>query len=219
MISVWLKFAAPSLGCSRPYKRCKCFHKFQLAIQLGTEMDKMDKIVLAHRKMAFKAQKDVEKFLRENAFDPGNPNHKRGKWWVTYPIHEAVKQNNPQMVALLLASGANPNRKDTWGRTAYSFAKSKNHQTVMNVLGQHQAAFKALGKILESHPSHPSHPSRPSHRGFTRNLHSSPPPHGFEEFFAELSKDPLVVPNCEAEWSEWLKLLGPKARRELDLEN
>ena len=65
----------------------------------------------------------AEKFLEENAFDPGTPNHKKGTWWVTYPIHEAVKQTNPQMVAVLLGSGANLNRKDTRVRTAYYFAK------------------------------------------------------------------------------------------------
>ena len=45
--------------------------------------------------------------------------------FVTFPLHEAVKQNNAYMTSKLLLFGADPTLKDTWGRTAYDYAKGK----------------------------------------------------------------------------------------------
>jgi ankyrin repeat protein len=45
--------------------------------------------------------------------------------FVTFPLHEAVKQNNAYMTSKLLLFGADPTLRDTWGRTAYDYAKGK----------------------------------------------------------------------------------------------
>eukprot|EP00438_Fugacium_kawagutii_P020178 Skav220554 [mRNA] locus=scaffold761:228169:228702:+ [translate_table: standard] len=167
----------------------------------------MDKIIIAHRKEVAQAQKDVQKFLTENGFNPGKPNDKQEKprsWFLkwfpknfaTYPIHEAVKQNNPYMVSLLIGLGANPKKRDGWGCTAFYFAKKRNHKAVMDVLYRFEA--------LEARTSL----SKTQGRMFGK-LHTCPPPHGFEEFFAKVSEDPSVVQNMEV---EWLQMLGPKTR-------
>ena len=41
-------------------------------------------------------------------------------------------------------------------------------------------------------------------------LFQTPPPHGFEEFFAKRAKDPQVVNNCE---DFWLRVCGAKSLR------
>ena len=170
-------------------------------------MSKTDEIVLAQRKKLAKAQRDVLSFLTENGFDMANPNKKRRSWVTqTFPIHEAVKQNKPDIVALLLHLGANPSKKDTWGRTAYYLARKLSHKTVMDILTEYQEHQSALESALEAART----PMFSSHLALSK-LHSYPPPRGFEEFFARVSQDPLVqVPNCKA---DWLKILGPKICR------
>eukprot|EP00438_Fugacium_kawagutii_P034626 Skav223582 [mRNA] locus=scaffold689:103820:104344:+ [translate_table: standard] len=166
----------------------------------------MDQVVFAHRQKVAKAQKDVKKFLVENGFEPGNPHRKQqGKSllsWLpsklaTYPIHEAAKQNNPYMVTLLLGLGVDPKKKDGWGCTAFYLAKKRGHLAVMDVLRQFEA--------YEAHMSL----SKTQGRTFGK-LQCCPPPHGFEEFFAKVSKDPSAVQNWEL---KWLSLLGPKTEK------
>eukprot|EP00438_Fugacium_kawagutii_P015980 Skav227117 [mRNA] locus=scaffold199:465035:465565:+ [translate_table: standard] len=168
----------------------------------------MDRIVFAHREKLEKAQKDVEKFLKENGFELGNvdrrqenPRRSLLRWLpsklATYPIHEAAKQNNPYMVSLLLGLGANPKKKDGWGCTAFDLAKKRSHAAVMDVLRQNEAFEAQISR------------SKSEGRQCGK-LQRCPPPHGFEEFFAKVSKDSSVVQNWEV---EWLQLLGPKTEK------
>eukprot|EP00438_Fugacium_kawagutii_P001869 Skav216332 [mRNA] locus=scaffold3350:268814:269164:+ [translate_table: standard] len=46
-----------------------------------------------------------------------------------------------------------------------------------------------------------------------RKLIYTPPPHGFEEFFAKIAEDPLVVENRER---FWLHVRGRKCLRKMD---
>jgi len=45
---------------------------------------------------------------------------------VSYPLHEATKQGNADMVRMLLEAGANPMKKDSMGRTAEELAEARN---------------------------------------------------------------------------------------------
>eukprot|EP00913_Durusdinium_trenchii_P007913 g7423.t1 len=67
-------------------------------------------------------------FLLTNGFEDGTVNSKKVTWKIcsTYPLHEAVRQKNVEIVDLLLAFGADVRLTD-WpsGRTAYSLA---NHE-------------------------------------------------------------------------------------------
>eukprot|EP00913_Durusdinium_trenchii_P021666 g20358.t1 len=80
---------------------------------------------------------------------------------------------------------------DHWGRTAYHYARGKK-------------------KILEVFQKSGCIPSSPRFIGQTK-LQRTPPPAGFEEFFAKVEQDPLVQkPSNEA---YWLQTLGPRKLR------
>lgn len=160
---------------------------------------KMNKIVSKHQRELNKARQQIGLFLKANKFPNGDTNGKKGVIFVTFPLHEAVKQNNAYMTSKLLLFGADPTLRDTWGRTAYDYAKGKaTHDQILKV-------FQLSG----------SSPSAPRKKQLSQ-LQRQPPPRGFEEFFAKLARDPLVqVPNCEAQWLEELgakNLRKPKAK-------
>ena len=112
-------------------------------------------------------------------------NWKKGsRFSATFPLHEAVKQNNAYITSRLLVFGSDPWLKDGWGKTAYQHAKGK--ETIAKI-------FRSMGCAQDS----------PMWSG--SRLMRSPPPPGFEEFFAKLAEDPLVqVRNSDLEWFESL---------------
>ena len=118
----------------------------------------------------------VAHFLLKNGFASGSVNERKGKWWVSFPLHVSVKQNNAYITSKLLIFGADPMVKDIWGYTAYDYAKARpnSHQQII--------------KIFEKSGCSPSSPMWSSSNRFQ----SVPPPRGFEEFFAKLEEDPLV---------------------------
>ena len=141
-------------------------------------------VVEEERKKLRQAKLDVYNFLVKNRFEECDPNEEKGQFFVTYPLHEAVKQNNAYITWNLLIFGANPQIRDTWGYSAYSYAK---HPKVRDV-------FKRLGVS-------PTSPKWQSASWLCRH----PPPPGWEHFFAKLSQDPLVkVENREVEWFQEL---------------
>eukprot|EP00438_Fugacium_kawagutii_P033901 Skav220990 [mRNA] locus=scaffold1541:225248:231045:+ [translate_table: standard] len=195
---------------------------------------KMNKIAAKRQRELLEAREQIASFLKANDFPKGgvlrcDTNGTKGIFFVTFPLHEAVKQNNPYMTANLLLFGAIPAMKDTWGRTAFDYAKGKKSDTngkkgiFFVTFPLHEAvkqnnpymtanlllfgaipamkdtwgrtAFDyAKGKkthqqILKASRHSPSAPSRQLHLS---QLQRHPPPRGFEEFFAKLAEDPLV---------------------------
>ena len=71
-------------------------------------------------------------FLKKNNFDTEDVNsiaHKKGSCFGLLqshhrPLHQAAKDQNAEMVLLLLQYGADPSRKDSKGNTAYDYVKS-----------------------------------------------------------------------------------------------
>ena len=140
-----------------------------------------EKAVRRFKMKRFHARQEVGRFLLENGFQEMDANcKKRGVWSVTYPLHEAVKQNQAHIVFNLLLFGAKPLARDHWGYIPFDYAKGK--QQVIK-------AFERFGCAPNSPPARSS--------GL---LQSSPPPEGFEEFFAKVGKDPLAIPNSEDLW-------------------
>ena len=126
-----------------------------------------------------------------NGLDPGNVNSKRG-WPLTYPLHEAVKQNDAHITSKLLVFGADLQAKDVWGRIAYQCAGCREEHLQVR-------------QILERYAAYRVSPHQPR-LGRPRSQYC-PPPRGFEEFFAQLETDPLVQgPRAEG---EWLLIHGP----------
>ena len=130
--------------------------------------DWMQKVVEKHKEEVRKAQKRVGDFLLKNGFLEINA--KKGRFSVTYPLHEAVKQNNAYITWKLLIFGANPLAQDHWFCTAYHYAK-----------GQVREVFERLCLT----------PKSLRFNGLSK-LERYPPPLGFERFFAKVAQDPLV---------------------------
>ncbi len=161
----------------------------------GNEL-KTDKVVKMHQQELKKARVLVNDFLEKNRFIVGEPNRKRSSrlpFSTTYPLHEAIKQNDAYITAKLLLFGADPNHKDKWGCTAYYYASKAGDDIKM---------------IFEEHVRRTTIPEKSS--SLYRWQHC-PPPRGFEVFFANLEDDPLVqVQSCE---KEWLLILGRRRLR------
>eukprot|EP00434_Breviolum_minutum_P021529 symbB.v1.2.019000.t1/scaffold1535.1/size113209/4 len=156
---------------------------------------KMNHIITKHRRELDEARRQIGLFLIANSFPKGDTNGKKGVFFVTFPLHESVKQNNAYITAKLLLFGADPTIKDTWGWSAYDYAKGKEtHQQILKVFQQSGLS-----------------PSAPHQQLRWSTLQRTPPPRGFEEFFAKLANDPLVqVANCE---DQWLQVLGVRNLR------
>lgn len=100
----------------------------------------------------------------------------------------------------LLKFGADALARDCpWGRTAKSYARKLPAEQGL-----------VMQKVLERFTPAAS-PVPPDLKRF-RRLHSTAPPRGFEEFFAKLSEDPLVVDNGEG---FWLQVRGSKRPRSM----
>merc|ERR1712107_789935 len=69
----------------------------------------------------------LEAFLKEHGYS--GPNAKRTKMFKTkYPLHTAVKVNDPDMVRILLAAGADAGAKSSAGQTAAQLAQKSDKQ-------------------------------------------------------------------------------------------
>lgn len=138
-----------------------------------------DQIVKRHWQKVADSRVKICHFLLCHGFDPEKVNlrktTRRGFLFdsYTYPLHVAAKQNDPEMVALLLWFGADPLHFDSRNRTAYDCATTE---------------VKAVFEQMNSAP----HSARLC--GKTK-LERIPAPQGFERFFEELEKDPLVRGN------------------------
>ncbi|CAE7541791.1 osm1 [Symbiodinium pilosum] len=85
-------------------------------------------ILEQQKKQQLRARIKLMSFLSKNGFAARDVNcKKRGAFGFsrTYPLHEAVKQDQASMVRWLLHFGADPGKKDGRGRTAYDYVKKK----------------------------------------------------------------------------------------------
>ncbi|CAJ1359945.1 unnamed protein product, partial [Effrenium voratum] len=131
---------------------------------------KTDRIVQRHRRKLMGERLAVVAFLDRNGFQNLQVNGRRGVLGRG-PLHEAVRQNSPQMVALLLRFGSSAFLKDYLGRTAYDYAKKSAKKEILMV-------FNLYG--ISPH-------SPRFLKGMSR-LQREPPPIGFETFFAKLEQ-------------------------------
>ncbi|CAK9015160.1 Mitotic checkpoint protein BUB3.2 [Durusdinium trenchii] len=159
-------------------------------LQRKEDLSKTDLAILAHRKELAKAQVMVHTWLQQNGFD--DLNRSKGFLIITYPLHEAVKQENAYIVCKLLMFGANPNARNTWNRMADEYVGPTSHPAIRSAFSRSREHKSLISEASSS-------------------LERFPPPRGFEQFFADLEQsDPLVVSSSE---QRWLRVCGPRACR------
>lgn len=124
---------------------CKSMPVLPVAALESAQDRKMERIVSKHKQALAANRKAIMDFLEVNGFESGNVNSRRASWIsISYPLHEAVKQQNVRMVALLLKFGADPRAKDHFGRTAHGLASKRHHLEVLDIFD------KRLGGALAS---------------------------------------------------------------------
>jgi hypothetical protein len=89
---------------------------------------------IEHTAAKVAAEKRVKEFLREHGFKGTAANSRRRYGIKKYPLHTAVKLNDTQMVSLLLHFGADPRRRNTWGKTPYELACDMGNSEIMKML-------------------------------------------------------------------------------------
>eukprot|EP00435_Cladocopium_sp_Y103_P043884 s1867_g12.t1 len=118
-----------------------------------------------------KARLLVNDFLQKNRFEEGKANSRRSTWFSrTYPLHEAVKEENLYIVSKLLLFGADPSLKDMWGWSAYDYGRRAN-EDIAKVFEEYRKKTIDLGTAGEL---------------WKHKFVYCPPPIGWEKFFAEL---------------------------------
>eukprot|EP00929_Paragymnodinium_shiwhaense_P114911 TRINITY_DN8346_c0_g1_i2.p1 TRINITY_DN8346_c0_g1~~TRINITY_DN8346_c0_g1_i2.p1 ORF type:complete len:295 (-),score=78.62 TRINITY_DN8346_c0_g1_i2:195-1079(-) len=88
-------------------------------------------------KMSEADKKRVEDFLKAHGYSEVNVRRTRF-WKYKYALHTAVKENNVELVKLLLKAGADRRKKNSDGQTAKGFAQSVDKN------GSHAAVIAAL---------------------------------------------------------------------------
>ncbi|CAJ1353327.1 unnamed protein product [Effrenium voratum] len=106
---------------------------------------KMDQLVKTLRKERRHAKAKLSTFLIDHGFKT-NVNSPRKRWCgmsYTYPLHVAVEQNDVEIVSLLLDCGADPEARDSWGRTPRQRAESAG-AAVRRSFAAHKTRRKVL---------------------------------------------------------------------------
>lgn len=86
-------------------------------------------------------RRDLKHFLETNGFFHVNV-EKRSFGRITYPLHEATRQNTAEIVQLLLEAGPDPQQTTTTGKTAQQIAESSNKE------GSHDVVLAVIAEFL-----------------------------------------------------------------------
>lgn len=136
-------------------------HNSTRAKGVGMSTSKTDLIVQLQRRKQSQTKVRLLKFLENNGFKNNfknsfNINCRRASCfglWYTYPLHEACKQKNADMVASLTRFGADPWLTDSRGLTAWDVAPFKVRQRLEAAAMSWQVrGFDSFFRSLELDP-------------------------------------------------------------------
>eukprot|EP00747_Dinoflagellata_sp_TGD_P215604 gnl/TRDRNA2_/TRDRNA2_88283_c0_seq1.p1 gnl/TRDRNA2_/TRDRNA2_88283_c0~~gnl/TRDRNA2_/TRDRNA2_88283_c0_seq1.p1 ORF type:complete len:256 (+),score=76.84 gnl/TRDRNA2_/TRDRNA2_88283_c0_seq1:84-851(+) len=101
------------------------------------EAELAEQAARAEKEKARALQAKIQSFLKANGF-AGVDAKKKSMLSTSYPLHKAVKENDAEMVQLLIDAGANPAQKNSSGQTPRALAEKCNkkgsHDTVLSTL-------------------------------------------------------------------------------------
>ncbi|CAJ1342967.1 unnamed protein product [Effrenium voratum] len=104
---------------------------------------KMERLISYLRKKRRRAKAKLSTFLQDQGFKR-HVNSRRRRWMsYTYPLHVAVAQNNAEIASLLLDCGADPDARDSWGRTPRQLAERASPE-VRRSFAAHRQRRKVL---------------------------------------------------------------------------
>jgi flagellar biosynthesis GTPase FlhF len=112
----------------------------QAAIQAALEAEEADRQQAEAADLAAKAEADrkVHEFLKTHGFKDDVNAKKSTLFKSKYPLHVAVKEQDPEMVKLLVLAGADKSLKNSSGNTpmqkAQQYTKAKKDSTSREVL-------------------------------------------------------------------------------------
>eukprot|EP00435_Cladocopium_sp_Y103_P050014 s2235_g15.t1 len=84
-----------------------------------------------------KQKSQVRQFLKEHGFNPEDVNAPKMSvcgLMKSFPLHRAAKEDRFDMLLLLLQCGADPQKKDSYGRTVYHYVKSQDFERHMRLV-------------------------------------------------------------------------------------
>jgi len=126
---------------------------------------------------ARKSHEKVLRFLLSNGYDNVN-SKKRRLLKSSYPLHRAVKKNDPGMIRMLLEWGADSTQVDSSKRTPHEYAQRRDHRGSHDEVLSILESAKEAGSTLRPDGVAPGMEARHGHQ--------------WESFLKQLASDPLV---------------------------
>lgn len=84
-----------------------------------------------------KQKRQLRQFLKEHGFDSEDVNAPKMSvcgLMKSFPLHRAAKEERFDMLLLLLQFGADPQKKDSYGRTVYHYVTSRDFEQHMRLI-------------------------------------------------------------------------------------
>mmetsp|Transcript_33751 Transcript_33751/g.54052 ORF Transcript_33751/g.54052 Transcript_33751/m.54052 type:complete len:153 (+) Transcript_33751:40-498(+) len=112
-------------------------HSGHAAVELHAKKRDEAKSEHKQRHHLEKRQSQLRRFLKEHGFDSEDVNAPKVSvcgLMKSFPLHRAAKEERFDMLLLLLQFGADPLKKDSYGRTVYHYVKSKDFEQHMRLI-------------------------------------------------------------------------------------
>ena len=113
-------------------------------MRLQKQLAQQQKEERQRKRLEEKQRNKVVEFLKKHNFDPEDVHAEQNQkasclsmlqWRCKLqPLHQAARDDNVEMIFLLLQFGADPNRKDSKGNTAYDYVECCNLRGRMRTL-------------------------------------------------------------------------------------
>jgi len=151
------------------------------ASSVETSLSKTDAVVRQYYE-ARRSHEKVLSFLLRHGYESVN-SKKRRLLKSSYPLHRAVKRNDPEMIQLLLTWGADSTQVDSSKRTPLEYAQHRDRR------GSHEEVLSLLEAADAAAECERGREQPPCDEGGGAEARQG---HQWESFLKQLASDPLV---------------------------